>query len=504
MLRYKNHSKLFISLCLTGILFYGSSCSKLIEVDPPAGSITTEKVFESDVKAYSAIAAAYSKMMYNSHQINATNGGITLYTGILSDEMESRVSANDPEYSELQNNKILKTNSIVSSIFWASLYESVYISNSILNGIESSSSPALSDECRRLVTGEAKFIRAFSYFYLVNLFGDIPLPLSYDANKTIQLTRSPVADVYKQIEHDLSDACQLLPTDYSQFGGEKVRANRWAALALMARVKLYEEKWEEAKLYADTVINEGNFQLVTPDKAFLANNDGVILQFKNYEGTSYLMSEPDLSVPLIRLSQLSPADVAVFTDPSVFPIYFGYGYYLNDFTYRNEIIDQFDITDKRRATWIDSVPCPNIEPYNGRVYYYSVKYRGLLNVSKPDLYYMVLRLSEQYLVRAEAKLHLNDIDGALNDINAVREKAGLAGLHDLDENTAMQALQNENLFEFIGEWGHRWFDLKRWGKTESVLSTIENKKPWSNHSLLMPIPDDELIRSPQLTQNPDY
>ena len=105
------------------------------------------------------------------------------------------------------------------------------------------------------LTGEAKFMRAFCYFYLVNAFGDVPLITStnYLVNET--MPRAPAMEVYRQIIADLKGAKDLLANDYSYSNGEKVRPNKWVAIALLARAYLYTGDWVNAEAEATSVIS---------------------------------------------------------------------------------------------------------------------------------------------------------------------------------------------------------------------------------------------------------
>ena len=115
---------------------------------------------------------------------------------------------------------------------------------------------------------------------------------------------------------------------------------------------------------------------------------------------------------------------------------------------------------------------------------------------------MVLRLAEQYLVRAEARVHLNDLDGALVDVNKIRNRAGLGVASGASNELVLDLIYKERRRELFAEWGHRWFDLKRTGKADAVLSVI--KPGWQPTDVLFPIPQSELQNNPNMTQNPGY
>jgi len=121
----------------------------------------------------------------------------------------------------------------------------------------------------------------------------------------------------------------------------------------------------------------------------------------------------------------------------------------------------------------------------------------------------VLRVAEQYLIRAEARAHLNKLNDAIDDINVIRARASLGGLPYLQEqNGVLDAVAKERQIELFAEWGHRWFDLKRTGKIDSVMSQITPQKigggMWNSYQQLYPIPRGEMISDPNLTQNNGY
>lgn len=115
---------------------------------------------------------------------------------------------------------------------------------------------------------------------------------------------------------------------------------------------------------------------------------------------------------------------------------------------------------------------------------------------------MVLRLAELYLIRAEAYARSNNSQLALNDLNSIRNRAGLTDWTMLDIVDIEQALLDERRRELFSEWGHRWLDLKRFEKIDEVLG--QKKPSWQPHAKLLPIPEQDILRNPFLTQNIGY
>jgi hypothetical protein len=120
---------------------------------------------------------------------------------------------------------------------------------------------------------------------------------------------------------------------------------------------------------------------------------------------------------------------------------------------------------------------------------------------------MILRLAEQYLIRAEAAAHgAGALTNAIDDLNMLRSRAELPDLpDDLNQAQVLNAVEQERRIEFFCEWAHRWFDLKRWNKAAEILPLITVKQPWQgDYQLLYPIPPAEIESNSFLQQNPGY
>jgi hypothetical protein len=118
-------------------------------------------------------------------------------------------------------------------------------------------------------------------------------------------------------------------------------------------------------------------------------------------------------------------------------------------------------------------------------------------------YSMILRFAEQYLVRAEARAHLNNLAGAKEDLDVIRSRAGLPELaDDLSQDQMLLAVEQERRIELFAEWGHRWFDLRRTGRSLEVLSPL--KPGITTTDLYYPIPLDAMNTNPNLVQNEGY
>ena len=247
-----------------------------------------------------------------------------------------------------------------------------------------------------------------------------------------------------------------------------MRVNSLAASALLARVYLYQKQWASAETYASKVINSGLYTPVTQlSNVFLANSNESILQFQTQSG--YVATSP-LYVPTSGKPQ--------------YPI-------------TNSLVSAFEPGDLRKSTWIKTTLV------SGVTYYYPYKYHNrTTNTSAPE-YLTALRVSEQYLIRAEARAMQNNFDGAQTDLNIIRTRAGLANTSATSQSTLVTAVTKERQTELFTEWGHRFFDLKRLGQANLVISAI--KPTWiTNTSLLLPFPQNEIVHDPNLKQNAGY
>jgi len=161
-----------------------------------------------------------------------------------------------------------------------------------------------------------------------------------------------------------------------------------------------------------------------------------------------------------------------------------------------DLVSQFDVNDLRRSYWIKDITNESNQ------WYHSSKYKQD-NITGSSLEYsIVFRLEEQYLIRAEAKARAGDLDGAKEDLNKIRNRAGLSDIEADTQTSLLEAILDERKFEFFTEHGHRFFDLKRFGKLDETLVTEQG---WNTTDQLWPIPLSELLANPYLTpQNPGY
>lgn len=453
---YKN---IVYKILILGIVLTVSSCKKFVELGAPPTQILFGDAFKTDASAQSTVLGLYSNNVTTS-----SIGNFSFFAGISADELQ--YNGADAALQEFANNAITTTNISAGNI-WANTYGLIKNTNNAISGI--SASNTLTPSVKNQLLGEAKFMRAYAYFYLVNLYGDIPLPLKddYSAFENAVLPRSPIAQIYAQIIKDLTDAQSILSTEYVS-NNPRIRVNKYVATALLARVYLYQKDYANAEAQASQVISASIYGLPSPSASFLNNSSEVIWQLATLTGFSTFGAN------------------YVTTTATAIP-----AFSLADVSYQS-----FESTaDLRRSNWVT----PKI--VSGKTYYGISKYK--LASGNGSEYNIVLRLAEQYLIRAEARAQQNNLSGAKIDIDMVRSRAGLGGVSaTLDQSQMLAAIEQERKVEFFGEWGHRWLDLKRTNRANTVIGPL--KPTWKSTSVLFPIPQAQILANPSLTQNPGY
>jgi hypothetical protein len=469
--RYTIH---ILFLLLTGCLLGG--CKKLIEVDLPIDKNTSETVFSNTSTAVAAITGIYAGISAP-EDVFTDAYGLSIRTALRADEL---IPVNPSEYPDYIN---AATGNNSAWSMWERTYrDHIYRVNSLLEGVGKSTT--LPDDIKLILTGEAKFTRAWLYFYLVNLYGDVPLVLTTDFKVNSTIPRTDKQLVYEQIVRDLKEAqeglkSEFLDKDLTSSTLERIRPNKAAATALLARVYLYLGKWQEAETEAGKVINDANFELLADvNQVFLKNSKEAIWQLQPNPLNTDGANAPD-GRSLINPYQGNPL-----------------------FYVSASLLNAFEPNDIRRASWITQSPSGLTIPY---------KYKEGWAIMEQKEYTMVLRLAEQYLIRAEARARLNNLTGdnsAASDLNDIRLRAGLPVTTADSQDALLVAIAKERRIELFMEWGDRWLDLRRRGQLDAIMSVVAQQKgtAWAPYKALLPIPYDEFMFNPALRghQNPGY
>lgn len=463
---FSNKIKYIIIYFSLVTIFFTTSCKKLITVDYPINQLGSKTVYNSDANAISAVSGLYSSMSTNATSL--IGSGTTIFGGLSSDELHN---ASSITYDDFFNNALTSSTSALELNIWTPAYNYIYQANSIIEGVDNSVS--LGVATRNQVKGEALFIRAFCYFYLVNFFGDVPLVLSTDYQANAMLARNPTSKIYEQIITDLKASEQLLTVNYPS--NNRGRINLYTSASLLARVYLYQKDWNNAEAQSSLVINASTYSLVNnPDSVFLSSSKEAIWQLipvpataNTTEGTNFIPGNN--TVPNYELTAA--------------------------------LLKSFSASDKRKQRWTKTISLA------GSVFIYPFKYKARTTAgASVSECYVMMRLAEQFLIRAEAKAQKNNLSTAIQDIDKIRQRAGITLLSIINPNMNQKALIDsiavERKREFFAEWGHRWFDLKRTDQANSVLVTL--KSSWQSTDTLYPIPQTQILRNPSLMQNPGY
>jgi len=450
---------LLFTLALTTV-----SCKKFISLDPPYTQLSAKAVYESELTARAALSAAYL------NSFTFANGGFNsvTYTGLLSADETDNYSVNLSS-QQLSANQLIASNSYTTAI-WQSGYSTIYQCTAVIEGLKDN--PNIPAATAKQLTGEALFLRALSHMSLVSLYGPVPIVTSTDYRVNTRLARSSETAVLSSIIADLLEAKTLLPADYAPYSGERLRASKWAAVALLSRAYLYQGELEKAISSASEVIAHTVLFSLTPlTEVFLKNSKESIFQLKN-TSTSINTNEGNLLTPTTR-----PINAML----------------------RKSFYDSFEAGDQRRTAWIGA------PTFSGTQYYHAAKYKTKTSTTYLE-YSSVLRLAEQYLIRAEAYARNNQLAPALMDLDALRTRALLPKLAPISPSASKEAVLErvlqERKAELFTEWAHRWIDLRRFGKADALLSPL--KPGWKSSATLFPIPFTDILVNANLTQNPGY
>ena len=468
-----NHKASVSSVCLLSLALLVAGCKKYLTVPPPLDTVAGPGAFASDSSAAAVLNGIYSQLLLR--QLFQGNFGIGYETGLYTDELQNNTTLIDLDFytdALVANNTSLHV--------WSDLYKGIYSANLAIEGLTPSSL-----SIRGQLLGEAYFIRAFLHFYLTNLFGDVPIAIHSDYGSTNRLARSPQADVYRQIISDLKQAQTLLDDQYhDQLGAvtdDRGRPNRMAANALLSRVYLYTHDWADAITQAGLVIGAGSFYaLASPAGTFLTGSKETIW------GLESVLP----GVTLIRDAQL------YYTAPGT----------INVVCLNSALVSAFEPGDARWTDWVGVSHVTATATQLATDYYFAYKYKDTAQSPSPAGAISLMRLGEVYLIRAEARAEGGDLAGAVSDLDRVRTRASLGGATAATQAELLTAIGHERQVELFLEEGHRFFDLRRTGQLDAVMTRMAPVKggTWSAYKQWWPIPITDIQADPWLVQTPGY
>jgi starch-binding outer membrane protein, SusD/RagB family len=429
-----------------------NACGDFLEVEPKAAIPDSNPVFDK-VSAEEAVRGTYSSIYYGGttfEPIGYLSGDNIVWTGSQS------------QVQEFINHDVKAENSTISGA-WSAIYVTINRANNVIARVPEVTDPLLTEALKKQYIGEAHFLRALAYFDLVRTWGGVPIVTKPTLSSTdnVGIKRSSVEETYAQVLRDLETAEPLLDDKVDRF-----RATRKTVWALRARYHLYRQQWEQAESFASKLVDDAtNYKLLTPYNSFFSPADKRGTQESVFEifynGTTELNSHRGQWQPQTNggTRQWAPNDVLVGL--------------LNDAAIGGN-----------RSTLVAK---DNQNRWYGNLYY--------RNPGSDPAY--VIRIAELYLIRAEARAQLENLEGAADDLDAVRTRAGLTGTTATTKEDILLAIENERRVEFALE-PHRWYDLVRTGRADEVLSVTDSRK------LILPIPASQRLIDTALDQNPSY
>ncbi len=492
-------SKIFNHSIIAGLImvmvFMNGCTDDFVEISPEY-SIDSENYFNSRDDYYNALIAAYD--LLQTTYANNILGEIASDNTLCGGESPTDVIG----WQQIDDMIHTPTNSNLSDI-WGWMFSGVQRTNYFMEFKDKTDF-----EDKDEMIGEIRFLRAYYYFELVKWFGPVPLKVDerFKLGDETTIPRSPVSDVYAQIEADLIYAASVLPPTPRQVG----RATRGAAQALLGKAYLYQDKFAEAAEVLDQVIQDGYYSLVS-DYNTIFENEGengpesvFEVQYTEIEGASFDCLQCVEGNVAVGFSGVRGYDGPVFTSGFSFNVPV------------QKAVDAFEPGDQREAVtildieaWSDST---------GAVYttghehtgYFNRKYlpRKRSDLAQPDLNltnpnnYRAIRYSDVLLMAAEAFNRGGIDDAKARDyLNMVRARAFGDENHNVSASgpALTEAIYHERHVELMGE-GHRFFDLVRTGRAaQEINGFIEGKNE------VFPIPQEEIDYSGgNWNQNPNY
>jgi starch-binding outer membrane protein, SusD/RagB family len=466
------------------------------------GTFSSATFYKSESDALVAITGVYASTAF----VNTSNE-LWVFGDVASDDaVKGGLSGDLSDAQAIDQFNYVRTNTILSNV-WQYYYDGITRANYVLYYVPGISMDAT---LRNRILGEAKFLRAYFYFNLVNIYGEIPLkvlpPLT---TADINIPKSPVATIYSQIEADLTDASKVLSTSYT--GSDIGRATKGAAFGLLAKARLYNQDWSGALGAIDSLESTTSYSLMPVFKNnFLdstQNNAESIFEIEMISGQS-----PSLGSCLDQYFSPSTYNGYYFNAPVQ--------NFINEFevTAGGVVDPRLDYTVGRAGnTWL------NGEPFNP-----TWSSTGYLNkkhcqsnydapiIGNSGLDYVYMRYADILLMQAEAMNELNQGVQAVVPLNLVRKRARESYLYDTnlpgygtvpanllpdviytDQTTLRAAIQHERRVELGFEF-HRYFDLMRWGQQVAEAALSSSGFSWATNRYFL-IPQSELDTNPAIT-----
>lgn len=482
-----------IGYALPIMLTLATGCGKSFLDVPPQGQQPAQEFWVNEADATKAVNAMYA----NLHEWRQVAFAALAVEDLGSDETEKGSDPNDASFLSNFDNFTITASDGQATDFWKGQYQEVNFCNQVLDNVPNIK---MDETLKNRYLAEAKFIRAYAYFRLVRAYGDVPLRLHVPKGpQDYNLPRTPKAEVWANIEKDLTEAAAVLPPSY---GATDIgRATKGAALSLHAKVAMYQKKWQDVLTYTNQVMGMGYSLFPDYEKLFRIPNENSVESIFEIQCQT-IIGNKDASNS--QYSQIQ----GVKSQP-------GGGWGFN--TPTQALVDAYEPGDPRKNATIlfrgtitvegDSIKNVGVNRrFNYKSYVPFTQWQSGYNEGA-DQNVRVIRYAEVLLMNAEAANELGNSGQALSSLNAVRARARggnnsiLPDVTVTDQAQLRRAIYHERQIELAME-RDRFFDVIRQGRGTEVFGPLGFK---AGKSELMPIPQTEIdLSDNKLTQNPGY
>ncbi|WP_183567323.1 RagB/SusD family nutrient uptake outer membrane protein [Mucilaginibacter sp. SP1R1] len=431
-------------LLITGLIS-GTSCKKILDVEPH-NSTFTNAYFTNGTDANTAIAGAYSLL----RSVLLSNYSFHVYGDVPASEFNINSGLDDANYN-ISNGEFTGLNVGPGIWNWLNYYQLLQQVNLIINKVPGIPITKFSNQDdKNKIIGEAYYLRAFTYFYMSRVWGDVPLKLQpdLDVSQAINIPRTPAADVLKQCLSDLRIAEGYLVFGYADASQQAVRANKGSAFALEAHIKAWTHDYAGCEQATAQVINNGQYHLITDTSQF-----SKIFIGKSAEGIfeiniDYQQSE-GISLNNPYGSGYAPTIAYPFVAQKV-----NLEWPVNSLYVKQLYSDTTDMRYKKYFFQSQSGSGQTIK-------YSNITYADGSAKNDPRLSnnIIIFRLADIILLRAEALNHLGRDGEALVLLNQIRERARIADYSGTGDNLN-QTILDERLRELFYE-GQSFYDMVR-------------------------------------------
>ncbi len=474
---------LFIIISTT---FFGCS-DDFLEV-PLEDSTSAEEFFTTQEHAIEATNSIYR------YQIEWFTSGFPymIITQIPSDDSDKGSNPGDAAFINDFDNFTINSSAFIVDNYWTGQYRAINFCNQVLTNV---SGISMDETLKNRLLAEAKFFRGYHYFNLIRAFGGVPIYTEIPENGVYNIPRNSVEEVYQQAIQDLTEAAAVLPISYD--ASNVGRATKGAAKGMLAKIAMYRKDWGEALVLSQEVMGMGYDLFPDYYQLFRYQNEYNIESIFEIESTADGNCQAD----------------SQYGQTQGVRAQFGWGFNSPS----EDLANSYETGDLRRDATIlfvgettpegDLITAGNnpVHPirYNQKVYVPSTDFRRNNCRENADTNIKVLRFAEILLINAEANNELGNTMTALESLNRVRNRAGLANSNTTDQTILRMEIWKERRAELALE-GDRFFDLVRQGRAGEVLRAVGKQFVDGVHEVF-PIPAAQIaLSSNVLTQNPGY